>query len=58
MGLTLDAYDERDCPEVGHKRAGDEIYDLCKLNDKHCLEEHGLYHCGYYEEYLREKEEE
>ena len=45
------------CPEVRHKRAGDEYYDICDLNGKHCLIEHGL-KCEYYEEYLKEAQDE
>ena len=54
----LTAYKEGECPEVRHKRAGDEYYDICDLNGKHCLVEHGLYHCDYFEEYLKKREEE
>ena len=45
------------CPEVRHKRAEDEYYDICDLNGKHCLIEHGL-KCDYYEEYLKEAQDE
>jgi len=33
------------CPEIIRKLAGDETYDICNLNDKPCLIEHGLYEC-------------
>ena len=57
MGLILTEYKDIDCPEVRHKRAGDEAYDICNLNTKSCLIEHGLYECDYYNDYLKEKEE-
>uniref|UniRef100_A0A6H1ZK89 Uncharacterized protein n=1 Tax=viral metagenome TaxID=1070528 RepID=A0A6H1ZK89_9ZZZZ len=33
------------CPHIITKLAGDETYDLCDLNNKHCLIEHGHYEC-------------
>ena len=56
MGLVLTEYKDADCPEVRHKRAGDESYDICALNGKACLEEHGLYECEYFNNYLKEME--
>ena len=53
MGIFLTAYDERECPEARHKRAGDEVYDICNLNDKICLLVSGD-KCEYFEEYLEE----
>lgn len=58
MGLTLTKREYPDCPEVRRKRAGDETYDVCNLNSKPCLIEHGLYECNYYNDYLREIAEE
>lgn len=58
MGLILTEYVDTECPEVRHKRAGDESYDVCDLNGKACLIEHGLYECDYYNEYLEELREE
>lgn len=57
MGTTLNAYKETDCPEVGHKRAGDESYDICKFTGKSCLIEHGLYECDYFNKFLEERGE-
>ena len=54
MGMTLTKFDWPECPEVRRKRAGDESYDICNLNTKSCLIEHGLYVCPYYENYLEE----
>lgn len=56
MGIILTAYKEGECPEVRHKRAGDETYDICNLTGKACLVEHGLYTCEYFEKYLKERE--
>ena len=42
------------CPEVIHRRVGDETYDICDLNTKPCVIEHGLYECETYNEYLEE----
>lgn len=58
MGLTLTKSNTPDCPEVRHKRAGDETYDICDLNGKACLIEHGLYECEIYYEFLAKVEEE
>ena len=33
------------CPHIIRKRVGDESYDICDLNTKSCLIEHGLYEC-------------
>jgi len=53
----ITAYKEGECPEVRHKRAGDESYDMCNLViDKPCLIEHGLYRCEYFEQYLEEED--
>ena len=57
MGIILTEYKEGDCPEVRHKRAGDESYDICKLNEKPCLIEHGLYECPLFNKYLEEANE-
>ena len=46
------AEEEARCPHVIRKRAGDESYDICELNSKPCLAEHGLYECDIYQEYL------
>ena len=45
-----------DCPDVRHKRAGDETYDICGLNDKGCLLEAGL-ECEYYNEFVSKVKE-
>ena len=58
MGITLEKYKGLECPEVRHRRAGDESYDICDLNTKACLIEHGLYRCDYYESPLAECEHE
>lgn len=50
MGSVLTAYEETDCPEMRHKRAGDEYYDICSLNGKHCEPDD----CPYYKKYLEE----
>uniref|UniRef100_A0A6M3KGB5 Uncharacterized protein n=1 Tax=viral metagenome TaxID=1070528 RepID=A0A6M3KGB5_9ZZZZ len=47
-----------ECPEVRRKRAGDESYDICDINGKSCLIEHGLYECAIYDEYLKELKDE
>ena len=49
--------DKPRCPEVITKQAGDESYDICRLNTKPCLIEHGLYECEYYEQFLTEEEQ-
>lgn len=36
---------EQECPHIQRKQAGDETYDICELNSKPCLIEHGLYEC-------------
>ncbi len=38
------------CPHIIRKRAGDESYDICELNTKACLIEHGLYECEIWNE--------
>ena len=43
----------QECPHIRHKRAGDEYYDLCEINDKYCLLESEL-KCPYYEEIKEE----
>jgi len=43
-----------DCPEVVHKQAGDESYDICNLDSHQCGEEHG-YGCDIYNEHLQEE---
>jgi len=53
--MILTKYQDKECPEVRHKRAGDETYDICDLNGKRCLIEHG-YECEYYNDYLKEVE--
>ena len=51
-----------DCPNVRHKRAGDETYDICGLahelwrHDKGCLLEAGL-ECEYYNEFVSKVKE-
>ena len=37
----------------GEKNYGS--YDICRLNGKACLIEHGHYTCSYYEEWLKEE---
>ena len=55
MGLTLTKQEERpDCPEVIRKRARDEYYDACKINDMRCLHQDG-YRCDTYEAWLSNK---
>ncbi len=46
-----------DCPEVRHKRAGDESYDVCDIKGRFCAVEHGG-ECEHYKEYLKELEDE
>ena len=46
------------CPEVIRKQAGDESYDICGLNTKACLIEHGLNECDTYNEFLKEEDNE
>ncbi len=46
--------DKPDCPEVRHKRAGDESYDVCDIKGRFCTIED----CEYYNEYLKELESE
>ena len=46
--------EDKRCPHCMRKLAGDETYELCGINDKSCLIEHGLYKCDIYEEYLVE----
>lgn len=36
---------ENECPYIQRKLAGDETYDICEINTKPCLIEHGLYEC-------------
>lgn len=43
------------CPHIITKQAGDETYDICELNTKSCLEEHGLYECDTWEAIKREE---
>ena len=49
---------ENRCPHIRRVRAGDESYDICELNTKPCLIEHGLYECEIWEEIKREWVEE
>jgi len=49
---------ENRCPHIIRKQAGDESYDICELNTKPCLIEHGLYVCEIWEEIKREWAEE
>ena len=37
------------CPHIIRKLVGDEIYDICDLNTKACVIEHGLYECETWE---------
>ena len=55
MGLKLTENKYPDCPEVQHKRAGDESYDICGTNTKPCVIEHGLYECETYNLFLKEE---
>jgi len=54
VGITFGKYTDIDCPEIRHKRANDEVYDICNLNGKRCLIEHGLYECDFYDYFLKE----
>ena len=45
-----------DWPEKKWKRAGDETYCICKLDNRYCKDEYG-YSCSYYKEYLEEQDE-
>ena len=49
--------DKPDCPEVRHRRAGDESYDWCDVADKYCLIQHGTLECEIYNDYLKELED-
>lgn len=40
----------KECPHIIRRSAGDETYDICELNTKACLIEHGLYKCETWEE--------
>jgi len=55
--VTLVEPEDR-CPHIIRKQAGDESYDICELNTKPCLIEHGLYECEIWEEIKREWAEE
>lgn len=44
------------CPYIIRKLAGDETYDICVINMKRCLIEHGLYECKIWDEYKEECE--
>ena len=46
---------EERCPYIIRKQAGDESYDICELNTKSCLEEHGYYTCDIWEEIKKEE---
>ena len=39
-----------ECPHIQRKRADDETYDICELNTKPCLIEHGHYECETWNE--------
>ena len=39
-----------ECPYIQRKLAGDETYDICEINSKSCLIEHGLYECEIWNE--------
>ena len=52
MGLILTKQKEADCPEVRHRRVGDETYDICDLTGRNCLLEHGLYECAFFLDFL------
>ena len=51
----ISVYQEGECPEVRHKSAGDESYDICDLNGKLCLLEEGFCECEYFNDYLKEE---
>ncbi|KKN60081.1 hypothetical protein LCGC14_0535500 [marine sediment metagenome] len=55
MGMTLTENTYPDCPNVQHKRVGDESYDICETNTKPCVIEHGLYECETYNLFLKEE---
>ncbi len=38
------------CPHIRTLRGGDESMDICELNTKACLIEHGLYECKIWDE--------
>lgn len=42
------------CPYNIRRGAGDETYELCDLNHKSCLIEHGIYKCEIWEEIQEE----
>lgn len=42
------------CPHIIRKLAGDETYDICGLNTKACLIEHGIYECYTWKEIQKE----
>jgi len=46
------------CPHIQRKLAGDEAYDICEINTKPCVIEHGLYECETWEEIQKEWAEE
>lgn len=46
------------CPHVIRMQAGDETYDICELNTKSCLIEHGQYECEEFNFWLKEHEQE
>lgn len=48
---------EVECPDAIRKSVGDETYIICSINSKPCLVEYG-YDCDYYNEYLKEVENE
>lgn len=53
--MTKTAFKEPErCPHVIRKLAGDESYDICEINMKSCLIEHGLYECEIYDEWGKE----
>ncbi len=45
---------EERCPYIARRQSGDETYDLCDLNHKACLIEHGLEKCEIWEEIQQE----
>ena len=44
------------CPHIIRKSAGDETYDICEINSKRCLIEHGIYKCEIWDEIQKEEE--
>lgn len=46
---------DKECPYIQRKRAGDETYDICEINTKSCLIEHGLYECETWNEIRKEE---